>query len=258
MENETKRTENYTISESYELPSKGLIYDKPVEACVELRSMTARDEMKRLNPSSTPLKTLADIIENCMIEKPATHVYDMIIGDYEYLLHKLRTVTYGPDYQVTVKCANCGETVETTAKLDSIEVKPFNKDEFEALRTIMLPVSNHEVRLNFQTPRMLDNIELKAKELKRKAPNADIDFNTYAQLLLVIDTVDGKQMNSMELDYFINELPAKDMNKIINVADKLNSYVGLDNVLSLTCDKCGENILTFFRFGPEFFRPSNI
>lgn len=253
-----ERTENYTISESYELPSQGLIYDKPVQARVELRSMTAREEMKRLNPSATPLKTLADIIESCMIEKPAIHVYDMIIGDYEYLLHKLRTVTYGPDYQVTVRCANCGETVETTAMLDSIEVKPFNKDEFDALRIIRLPVSDHEVELNFQTPRMLDNIDIKAKEMKRKAPKADIDFNTYAQLSMIINTVDGKKMSSVDLDYFINELPAKDMQKILNTFDKLNSYVGLDNVLSLTCDKCGEEISTFFRFGPEFFRPSNI
>ena len=58
---------NYTLMEGYELPSKGKIYDEPVNAHIELRSMTARDEMKRLAPSTTPLKTLADIIEGCML-----------------------------------------------------------------------------------------------------------------------------------------------------------------------------------------------
>ena len=94
-----ERQTDYTIMEGYELPSKGKIYAENVNPHIELRSMTARDEMKRLSPSSTPLKTLADIIEDCFIEKPAIHVYDMCLGDYEYLLHRLRIVTYGDSYK---------------------------------------------------------------------------------------------------------------------------------------------------------------
>ena len=75
MENfENTRQTNYTIAEGYELPSKGKIYSVAVNPHVELRSMSARDEMKRLSPSSTQFKKLADIIEGCMIEKPAIHV----------------------------------------------------------------------------------------------------------------------------------------------------------------------------------------
>ena len=118
-----ERNTNYTIMETYTLPSEGLIYDVVVNPEVELRSMSARDEMKRLNPTSTPFKTLADIIEGCMLEKPAIHVYDMAIGDYEYLLHKLRIVTYGKEYKLELVCPNCGETVEVEADLESLELK---------------------------------------------------------------------------------------------------------------------------------------
>ena len=62
-----KKERNYTIVESYELPSKGLIYDTKIEPHVELRSMTTREEMRRLAPSNTPLKVLSEIIETCMI-----------------------------------------------------------------------------------------------------------------------------------------------------------------------------------------------
>jgi hypothetical protein len=62
-----ERQTNYTIGEGMELPSKGLIYDKKVNPYIELRSMTARDEMKRLSPSPAKFKVLADIIEECMI-----------------------------------------------------------------------------------------------------------------------------------------------------------------------------------------------
>ena len=44
-----ERNTNYTIAEGYRLPSEGLIYDVAVNPEIELRSMSARDEMKRLN-----------------------------------------------------------------------------------------------------------------------------------------------------------------------------------------------------------------
>ena len=46
--------EEYTIAESYTLPSKGLVYEKPVNPKVTLRSMTVEEEMKRLAPSELP------------------------------------------------------------------------------------------------------------------------------------------------------------------------------------------------------------
>ena len=131
-----ERQTNYTIGEGMELPSKGKIYDVKVDSHVELRSMTARDEMKRLSPSTARFKVLADIIEGCMIEKPAIHVYDMALGDYEYLLHRLRIVTYGDEYKIAVKCSNCGDIVETTAHLEELKVTEFDEAKFEELKTI--------------------------------------------------------------------------------------------------------------------------
>jgi len=255
---EEERQTNYTIGEGMELPSKGLIYDKPVSAHVELRSMTARDEMKRLSPSTTQFKTLADIIEGCMIEKPAIHVYDMALGDYEYLLHRLRIITYGDEYLMTLRCPFCGEQFETAAHLEDLTVKDFELSKFEELRTIVLPKSGNTVTLKFQTPRMLDEMELKTKELRRKFKTAEINFELFTLLTSVIDTVDGNKLDSVKLDAFINKLPAADMLKIINSVDALNSLIGLDNELIVDCTRCGGEVHTSFRFGAEFFRPSNI
>ena len=130
-----ERQTNYTIAESYELPSKGQIYDVEVNPMIELRSMTARDEMKRLSPSATPFKTLADIIEGCMLEKPAVHVYDMAVGDYEYLLHKLRIITYGPKYKMSVGCPYCLKQHDIEANLEDLEIKDFDQDKFNSLKT---------------------------------------------------------------------------------------------------------------------------
>ena len=253
-----ERQMDYTIMEGYELPSGGKIYDVSVNPHVELRSMTARDEMKRLSPSSTPLKTLADIIEGCCIEKPAVHVYDMSLGDYEFLLHKLRIVTYGEDYKVSLRCTNCGELIEAITKLGQLEVKEFNEEEVNKLQTFSLPVSGRSVTLNFLSPRLVEEMEIKVKDMKRRYKTATIDFETLVRLLVNIDLVDGEKKSETELENIITNLPARDMQKILNNIDLLNKQVGLDNILYLTCPKCSEEVTTFFRFGPEFFRPTTI
>ena len=253
-----ERQLDYTLMEGYELPSKGKIYDVEVNPHVELRSMTARDEMKRLAPSTTPLKTLADIIEGCMIEKPKVHVYDMCLGDYEYLLHKLRIVTYGESYKISTRCPECGEQIDTVAKLTDLELKEFDEEAFKELREFTLPVSKRHVVLKFLTPRILEEIEAKVRDMQRKYKGANIDFETLVKLETSIESIDGNVLSSTELEATINNLPAADMTKILNNIDEINQSIGLDNVLFLTCPKCKSDFQNFFRFGPEFFRPTTI
>ena len=253
-----ERQTDYTIMEGYVLPSKGKIYSNNVNPNIELRSMTARDEMKRLSPSSTPLKTLADIIEGCCIEKPGVHVYDMSLGDYEFLLHKLRIVTYGEDYKVSLRCPVCGEFIETTADLSLLEVHEYDEAKIKDLQTFILPRSNKAVTLNFTSPRLIEEAEARVKDMKRRYKDATIDFETLVKLQLNIDLIDGEKKSEVELENIITNLPAMDLQKLLNNIDKLNKQIGLDNILYLTCPKCGEEVTSFFRFGPEFFRPTNL
>ena len=253
-----ERQTNYTIGEYTELPSGGLIYGKAISPQIELRSMTARDEMKRLAPSTSQFKTLADIIEGCCIEQPPIHVYDMALGDYEYLLHRLRIVTYGEEYRMSVRCPYCSEYFDATAHLEALHVKEFDKEAFETARTLTLPKSGSTVTLNFQTPRMLDETEAYVKDMKRRFKDAQIDFNLMSTLISAIDTVDGLHMDTVQMENFINRLPALDMTKILNAIETLNNLIGLDNSLIVPCSKCGGEVPTSFRFGSEFFRPTNI
>ncbi len=254
----SERQTDYTIMEGYELPSKGKIYEESVNPHIELRSMTARDEMKRLSPSSTPLKTLADIIEGCCVEKPKIHVYDMSLGDYEFLLHKLRIVTYGEGYNVALRCPSCGELIEATADLGQLAIKNFNDEEIDKLRIFTLPKSGKTISLNFITPRIIEESEIKVKEMKRRYKNATIDFETLVKLQMNINLIDGEKKDETEMENIITNLPALDLQKLLNNIDNLNQQIGLDNILYLTCPKCGDEVTTFFRFGPEFFRPTNI
>ena len=253
-----ERQFKYTIAEGYELPSKGKIYDVKIDPSVELRSMTARDEMKRLSPSSSQFKKLADIIEGCMIEKPKVKVYDMALGDYEFLLHKLRIVTYGPDYKLAVGCPHCGTTFEAVANLEQLQILEFDEEKFKSLQTFTLPVSGDTVKIKFQTPRMLDELEAKTNEMKRKFRDAELEFRLLILLTSVIDEVNGNKLDPLKAENYVNKLAARDMTKIVNNLDALNACIGLDTSLFVDCQNCLGEVKTFFRFGTEFFRPTTI
>lgn len=256
---EERQQQNYTIAEGYELPSKGLIYEGvSVNPHVDLRSMTARDEMKRLNSSTTPFKTLATLIENCMLEKPAIPVYDMAFGDYEFLLHKLRIVSYGDEYKMTVTCPFCGSVLNTVVHLDELEVKEFDQETFDSLRAFTLPDCKRLVTIKIQTPHILDNIDNRTRDLEKRFKDSEIDFRTFVLVQEAIDTVDGEKLSQIELEKFINNLSSKDFIKIQNNFAQLSTCIGVDTQFIAECPHCKNEVKTFFRFEPEFFRPTNI
>ena len=153
--------EKYTIAERYTLPSHGLVYNRDVNPEIKLRSMTVRDEMRRLAPvtDGTIYRTMAEIIDSCLIEKPGISSYDMCIGDYQFLLHKLRIVTYGPEYKINCRCPICGDWDDHIVNLEDLtlnELKEFDKD---SELTLTLPVSKKIMTLNLTSARLLDNIE---------------------------------------------------------------------------------------------------
>ena len=101
-------------------------------------------------------------------------------------------------------------------------------------------------------------MEVKVKDMKRRYKSATIDFETLVRLTTNIDLVDGEKKSETDMENIITNLPAFDLQKILNNIDKLNQQIGLDNTLYLTCPSCNEEVTTFFRFGPEFFRPTTI
>lgn len=94
--------------------------------------------------------------------------------------------------------------------------------------------------------------------MSRRFKDAQFDFETLVRLTESIASVDGAELIRPDLENVINMLDAADLTKILNNMDKLNKSIGLDNRIYLTCPKCGEEFTNFFRFGPEFFRPSTL
>lgn len=245
---------NVTIQEEYILPSKGLLYGQPFDPVVKLRSMTVAEEMKRLSATENPYKAMAEIIEACLITKLPIPVYDLCLGDYQYLLHKLRVVTYGPDYNISVACPFCGELFEAKINLDELKVNEFSEDILNEL-AFQLPVTGKKVEIRFQTPRDLDKIEQKKKDMKKQFPEMKDDPTLLLNLESLIRSFDGQPVNPALIQNTLKNLPLKDSMMILQRSEKVSNKIGIDTGVEVTCPDCGRTVYSTFRFTSEFFRP---
>lgn len=247
---------NYTISEEYELPSRGLLYNPNIESKIRLRSMTTMEEMKRLSPSNTPYKTMSEIIDSCIVDKPDNfHTYDLCLGDYQFLLHKLRIITYGKDYKTAIRCNLCNNVSDITLNLEDLKVKYYDES-IKDLLVVKLPRCNKLITLKLQTPRTLDEINIRKNEIIEKSGDTTNDQTYLLTIISLIDKIDGENLVYPKLESFVRNMELMDVNILMNKAEKLMAKVGLETNLTVKCPKCGEKVETTFRTTSEFFGPT--
>lgn len=247
---------DYTINGTFTLPSQGKIYTGLIEPEVRLRSMTTNDEMKRLSPTDAPYKTLCDIIDSCMINDIGISSYDMCLGDYQFLLYKLREVTYGKNYSLSNICPYCGCKNTATLDLEILPLKEFSEEDIQKYQIVKLPVSGKTVKLRFETPRMLDRIQAQVKEFQKKIQDKSASAEILFTLTNIISTIDDREPNSVMLEQWVRDLPMQDTNYLLTYASKLNGLIGLDTNLEIECETCGLTYDTFLQTNNEFFRPA--
>ena len=247
---------DYTIAEEYVLPSKGKVYAKEINPVVKLRSMTTQDEMKRLAPSELQYKNICEVIDDCILTDVGISSYDMCIADYQFLLTRLRIVTYGTDYKTVSTCPYCGFTNEITHDLSQIEVQECDMDEIGKYLEFELPVCKKKIRIGLATPRSLDDIQKRNNELKKKSKGKAMDATFLYTMMSIIVSVDGEQMGVVEKEKFVNNLAMMDTNYIMKHAQKLVESFGVSTDVVNRCHLCGLDYNSSFRITKEFFGPS--
>lgn len=247
---------DYVVAEEYTLPSLGKVYSENVNPVVKIKSMTTNQEMKRLAPSERAYKTICEIIDECLVENPGISSYDMCLADYQFLLHKLRVVTYGKDYKLEFTCPFCGSKEEATIDLDSLEVRNADDINYGDLQEFVLPKTKKKIRIKMQTPRMIDQISIQSKDLDKKSKGTQGDTAFLFTLEYMIESVDGEEIDSVRKEKFVRNLPMMDTNYIMKKAEKLVESFGIQTSIEKECPICGLDYTGSFRFTQEFFRPS--
>ena len=200
---------------------------------------------------------MAEVINDCIENDVGIHVYDMCVPDYQFLLHKLRTVTFGPEYKSSSRCPFCASDNQHVIHLeDDLQVVPIEDDLIKNYSEITLPVSKHTIKLRMQSPRILDDITVKAKEIRKKSPEYSGDPAFLLTLQALISSIDGKVYEEFQIDPFLRKLPMMDTNYIIKAGQKLNTSFGISPNLEHHCEICGLTYTSSFRITSEFFGPS--
>lgn len=247
---------SYTIAEELTLPSKGLVYSQKVNPNIKLKSMTTQHEMQRLARTDRPYKQMCEIIDDCFVENPGISSYDMCLADYQYLLLKLRIATYGPRYEFQTQCPYCMSTMADHTNIDEMKVTVCNLQDISSLMEFQLPTTQKNIRIRMQTPRMIDNVTIQNKELQKKSKGRALDSAFLFSICAMIETIDGKEINPIDKEDFVRNLPMMDTNYIAKKADKLAESFGVDPHIDRTCSACGLDYTSSFRISSEFFGPS--
>lgn len=247
---------NIRIAEQFTLPSKGKLYLEDVNPEVVLSSMKAKHEMLRLSATEESHKIMAQIIDDCIETDFGISSYDLCLGDFQFLLFKLRIVTFGNNYELLGKCPFCGFEQTYKIDLDSLETKEYTNS-YEELKHLTLPVGGEELLLTYQTPRMLDRINTKMREYRKRHRDSDENPTILYNIMSVIDEVNGEIPDAIELEEWIKELPLADATAIVNRIDEMNNSIGVNLFVEDSCRICGTSFIVPFRVNNTFFRPNS-
>ena len=241
------------IQETYTLPSGGKLYGDNTIDQVTLRAMTTNDEKMRL--SSTGLNVIPDLIKRCVVSPENLDVYDLKMFDLHYLMYKLRTVTYGPEYKLNLTCNHCNKPIEMKIDLDSIPVKEVPEDFKEPFVIGPLPVSGEIIEARLLSIRDFINIDREATRIKSKFEEYEGDPEYILNYKYKIVSIDGQAPNPAKIQNWIENLHARDARYFDSKYDEISSRYGMDLHVFDICPKCGEEIEFDLIVTTEFFRP---
>lgn len=247
-----------TITEICTLPSsESNIYNGLIEKgqTFELRAMSTLEEKLRLS-SSNGTKVLPKLIQACIVE-PDTDidVSKLKFFDLQYLMYKLRTVTYGPEYKIEVRCPYCGKLNEISVNLDDIPVSKVPADFEEPYLLPALPVCGDVIGVKLLSVEDYDTISKEAKRIKNKYPDYLGDPEFIVKWKTIIQTINGEVAEQHTIQPYIENMNAKDFRFLESKYDKISNEYGLNLDMLETCKSCGEDIEYTLPVTNEFFRP---
>ena len=236
-----------SIQETYEFPSKGKLEGIPKSFTI--RSMTTMEEKKLLGVSNLPFKLLRDVINACIVEPKGFDCYDLPLGDFQFIYHKLRVVTYGNIYEILQVCPYCLKVSKLQIDLDALPVIEFDPAQLDKLN-ITLPRSGDKIKAKMMTPRILDEIASEVNDATAKG-QSKAESEYMWSLIKLIDTVNGEKLNELQVRKYVQEMQALDSRTLNKAVSSIGFGVQTENIVS-QCTNCGKTFPHSLPINKEF------
>lgn len=240
-----------TPHEEVTLPSRGLFYDGAfADGKAHVRCMTMKEEKilatQRLVRSG---KALDMIFEQCLQEKfPAQ---DLISQDRTFLLIWLRGISYGPEYEVQIKCPSCSNTFPEEINLSDLPVEFATDDMVEPMSDVL---PRAKAPFQYRLMRGRDEISV-AKHRERKAKafgDEALDDTLMTRDLLLLDSVAGFT-DRQDITRILERLSMEDAAYIRDCIN--NPGFGVDTKIPLGCPYCAHDFQVELPMDTNFFFP---
>lgn len=241
------------INETYDMPSRGLLGES-TPAKITLRAMTTIEEKMRL--ASTGITVMPNIIKACLVEPTNTDTHNWTVTDIQFAMYKLRTVTYGPEYKISLRCPRCGNKFDVTVNLDDLNVNEL-PDGFTSPFSIgPLPVSGDMLDCKFLTVRDYASIEKESKRILKKYPDYVGDPALILTIQHRIEKVNDEVLPGQRIQQYIENMHARDLSYFNSKYNDISDSYGIDIYdMVETCPKCQEDVTFDLPMNEEFFRP---
>lgn len=241
----------------FQLPSKGIFYtngelDPTVKnGEIHVHPMSSIDEIHMKNPDQLFSGAAVDIVfSRCIsgISKPS----QLLSKDVDAILLYLRTVTYGPSFEIIAK-HTCEGAKEHTyiADIDQIiaNIEFIDTTIVDKVYNIKLP-NGQTVNLH---PTIYQNtIDFVRENGSKQVITAkDQEKNLLSVLLGVIKSVDNIS-DPQKIEQWLRALPSPQTNVIGSAMEKINNW-GSDLSWTCRCRDCGEEFSVEIPINPVAF-----
>jgi len=255
-------------TEFVELPSKGKFYPDghPLKnkEYIEIKQMTAREEDILTNKNFIRKGIVIDKLIESLLLDDTIKVNSILVGDKNAIMVAARIAAYGPSYDVSVVCQECGEKNLISIDLNEIKVKDADMImeesrgkpglEHERLETgniiIKLPRTGWEVEC-----KLMDGVDERSiytlVEMKKKGDkDAEITISEQLKFIIVkLNESDNVELICEAVDF----MPAYDAKFLRDTYGKLIPTVRIEKKFS--CRSCKTEQEMEVPYTQEFFWP---
>jgi hypothetical protein len=245
-----KKRFNFQQAMTFQLPSGGRFYqDSPDEdlrnGIIKLYPFSLAEEEIITNKTYLKNGSMFRILfDTCMASDYQAE--KLLQFDALYIMYVLRQISYGDDYNFTVKCDKCDEEFNYSMNISEIEWAELPEDVVDE-HVITLPVSGFTVTMRL----MRLGMEEAQDNIKRKYRCGDKVATLISNTTSIVDD-NGEEVIPEDWGDFYEALPTLDRNTI-NTAFKGTKQ---EPKITLRCPACGEEIEFDVPISEDFFRLS--
>jgi hypothetical protein len=218
-----------------DLPSKDLENMKPLN--IRLRPFRYEDERKLRSSTSITesAEVLDEIINSCM---QGASLREVTLADKNFILYKLRQLSYGDEYEVEIPCEGCATKNQLVVKMSTLNV---NRATSEMQNPFPVKLPDSEVTVMVR--------EIMAKDEAVFNNPEDLTENLWK----VVESV-GDYNDRMIIQNFMTQCTARDISYLRN--NIFTDRMGIDTSVKFRCNTCSQEQNMTLPINESFFSAS--